>query len=625
MHAPADRNRLPDTASPYLAAHADNPVHWQPWDATARQAAADRDVPIFLSVGYAACHWCQVMESESFENPEIAGVLNETSVPVKVDRQEHPGLDLLYQRLAQITAGSGGWPLSVWLTPDGRPFSVGTYYPATEQYGRPAFSDVINRVEETWRTQRAEVEERADAWTDRLRDAFDPPPPVHLDRPLEHVVGAAVEAADRQHGGWGNRTKFPSPSRLFTLLVASTWGREDAAAVAKEALDAMADGGIYDHLGGGFHRYATDREWHVPHFEKMLYDNVELARCYAVAADLFDADRYATVAEETLAFLERELSAAAGGFYSTLDARSPLPEGDPDADPVEGAYYTWTPADIEAVTDVSWERSALQQRYGITAVGDVEGRSVLRRATTIDTVAESVGRSPATVRDALGRLRDDLHAHRDNRPRPRRDEQVIAGWNGLAVRTFATGATLLADDRLATRAQEALAFVRDHLWDETEERLHRRTVDGDAEHPGVLADYAFVGLGALALNRHVDAPEARQFAVALADAIDRQFFDDAAEVLYYTAAEAPDLLVRPIEFADRSVPSSQGAAATFLAAVSAHVEHDRFARIADAVLTRAGSRIEEAPQAHATLARVAVPETGVATTPAAWPDRPDGL
>ena len=625
MSAPTDRNRLPDTASPYLAAHADNPVHWQPWDATARDAAVDRDLPIFLSVGYAACHWCQVMEAESFEDPSTAAALNDASVPIKVDRQEHPGLDLLYQRLAQITTGSGGWPLSVWLTPDGRPFSVGTYYPASERYGRPAFSDVIDRVAETWATQRSEVEERADAWTDRLRDAFSPPPPARLDRPLSHVIEAAVDGADRQHGGWGNRTKFPSPSRLFTLLVASAWEHDEAAAVAKETLRAMADGGIYDHLGGGFHRYATDREWHVPHFEKMLYDNVELARCYAVASALFDSDRFRTVAEETFAFLERELSADTGGFYSTLDARSPPLRGPSDADPVEGAYYTWTPAEIESVTDVSWEQSALRQRYGITDAGDVEGRSVLRRVASIDAIADELNRSPSTVRDTLNRLRGELLAHRDERPRPPRDEQVIAGWNGLAIRAFATGASLLQNEQLATRANRTLAFVREQLWNSSSGRLNRRTINGTAGQPAVLADYAFVGLGALAVDHYDDSPDARAFAIDLANAIDQQFFDDSAEILYYTAADAPSLLVRPIEFADRSVPSSQGAAATFLAAVSAHVEHDRFKRIADAVLTRAGSLIEEAPQAHATLARTAVPTTDIVTTPAAWPARPDGL
>ncbi len=625
MRAPTNRNRLPETASPYLAAHADNPVHWQPWDATARDAAADRDLPIFLSIGYAACHWCQVMESESFENPATAAALNDTCVPIKVDRQEHPGLDLLYQRLAQITTGSGGWPLSVWLTPDGRPFSVGTYYPATEQYGRTAFPDVIDRVAETWATQRSEVEERADAWTDRLRDAFAPPPPARLDRPLSHVIEAAVDGADRQYGGWGNRTKFPSPSRLFTLLVASTWGHDEATAIAQETLRAMADGGIYDHLGGGFHRYATDREWHVPHFEKMLYDNAELARCYAVAAELFDVDRFRTVAEETFGFLERELSADTGGFYSTLDARSRPLKGSSDTDPVEGAYYTWTPAEIESVTDVSWEQSVLRRRYGITDTGDVEGRSVLRRVASIDAIADELNRSPSTVRDTLKRLRGELLAHRNERPRPPRDEQVIAGWNGLAVRAFATGASLLQDEQLATRANRTLAFIREQLWDSSRSRLHRRTVNDAAGQSAVLADYAFVGLGALALNHYDDNPDARAFAIDLANAIDQRFFDDSTEILYYTAVDASSLLVRPIEFADRSVPSSQGAAATFLAAVSAHVKHDRFARIADAVLTRAGSRIEEAPQAHATLARIAVPETGVATTPAAWPGRPDGL
>ncbi|MEF8980056.1 MAG: DUF255 domain-containing protein, partial [Haloarculaceae archaeon] len=329
MTDPARRNRLDEEESPYLRQHADNPVNWQPWGETAREAASERDVPIFLSVGYAACHWCHVMEEESFEDEGVAELLNESFVPVKVDREERPDVDRIYQTICQRVTGQGGWPLSAWLTPDGRPFYVGTYFPKDPMRGRPGFVQLLQDIRDAWTdpAEREKLEDRADQWTGAIEGELEEVPDQPGDAPgsdtLDMAAQAAVRGADREHGGWGRGQKFPQTGRLHVLGRAhNRAGQEGYRAVVEETLDAMADGGLYDHVGGGFHRYTTDREWVVPHFEKMLYDNAEIPRAFLAGYQLTGKKRYAEVVEETFAFLGRELQHPEGGFYSTLDARS---------------------------------------------------------------------------------------------------------------------------------------------------------------------------------------------------------------------------------------------------------------------------------------------------------------
>ena len=313
-----DRNRLADERSPYLRQHADNPVHWQPWDDDALDAARERDVPIFLSIGYSSCHWCHVMADESFEDPEIAERLNEEFVPIKVDSEERPDIDRIYQTVIGMVSGRGGWPLSVWLTPDGRPFYVGTYFPPQAKRGQPGFLDLLDSVAEAWNENREDIEGRADQWASamagELEETPEPGDPPGSDL-LETAARSAVRNADREYGGSGRGQKFPQTGRLRLLMEAADRDSEsEFGTVAREALDAMADGGLRDHVGGGFHRYTTDREWTVPHFEKMLYDNAELVRTYLDGYRLFDDERYAEVARETLGFVERELTSSDGGI-----------------------------------------------------------------------------------------------------------------------------------------------------------------------------------------------------------------------------------------------------------------------------------------------------------------------
>ncbi|GAB3688054.1 thioredoxin domain-containing protein [Salinarchaeum chitinilyticum] len=657
MSGPTDRNRLDAEASPYLQQHADNPVNWQPWDDAALAAARERDVPIFLSVGYAACHWCHVMEEESFEDPAVAETLNENFVPIKVDREERPDLDSVYQTACQMVSGRGGWPLSAWLTPEGEPFYVGTYFPREARQGMPGFLDLLDDVADSWADpeERAEFEDRAETITTRIRGELE-----HTDddtptasatgvdsdgvpggaddegpSPLERAASAALRNADREHGGWGQGPKFPQPARIEALFDAGAGDRTDDTeensdtgshsefhAVANAALAAMVDGGLYDHVGGGFHRYCTDRDWTVPHFEKMLYDNAELPRALLAAHQLTGHDRYATVARETFDFLDRELAHPDGAFAATLDARSAVPadrtdDGEP-GEQEEGAFYVWTPAEVRAVLEDPELDDLVCDRYGITERGNFEGATVLTIAASIEELAGEHDLDPEPIRARLDDARQQLRTAREDRPRPRRDDKVIAGWNGLAIRALAAGAIVLEDDDLAERASDALEAVRTNLWDG--ESLARRYVpmgdgqdaDGsagsaavDVQGRGYLEDYAFLGRGALACYEATGDVDALAFALDLGERIVEQFYDEGAATLYSTPAGGEDLIARPQEPRDQSTPSSLAVGTDLLLALDAFRPDDRFDRVGRRVLATHASRLEKRPLEHPSLALAA--------------------
>jgi uncharacterized protein YyaL (SSP411 family) len=623
MATPTQRNRLDDEASPYLEQHADNPVNWQPWDEAALDAARDHDVPIFLSVGYAACHWCHVMESESFKDGEVAAVLNERFVPIKVDREERPDLDSVYQTVCQLVSGGGGWPLSVFLTPEGKPFYVGTYFPRDPGRGRPGFLQLLEDVSNSWTEDREEIENRADQWTAAITDELESTPETPGDPPesdtLESATAAAIRSADRTHGGFGSGgPKFPQPRRVDLLLRAAALdGDEAAGEVAAEALDAMATGGLYDHVGGGFHRYATDRDWTVPHFEKMLYDNAELPRLYFSAAAATESDRYARVAAETVAFLERELRHPEGGFFSTLDAQSRPPtsrvgEGG-DVEDAEGAFYVWTPEEVgeavgEAVTeagvdgvDAEIATDLFCDRYGVASGGNFEGgTTVLTVSAGYGDLAESYDLSVETVERVLMAARSRAFEARSDRPRPARDEKILAGWNGLAISAIATGARTL-DPALAGLATDALGFVRETLWDAEARQLSRRYKSGDVQVDGYLDDYAFLARGALDCYQVTGEVDHLAFAVDLAREIREEFWDDEAGTLYYTPASGEGLVTRPQELTDRSTPSSIGVAAVLLDDLDLFVPDEGFGAVTERLLSTHADRIRGSPLEHASL------------------------
>ena len=607
MTTRAGRNRLGDEASPYLRQHADNPVHWQPWDESALAEARERDVPIFLSIGYSACHWCHVMEEESFADESVAAVLNESYVPIKVDREERPDLDSVYMEICQLVTGRGGWPLSAWLTPDGRPFFVGTYFPPEATETTPGFRDLLERLASDWERDRAELEGRADEWTAALRDRLestDPPGDAPGAESLTAAADAVLRSADREHGGFGRSgPKFPQPARIDLLLrTAAVTDRPEAREVAIETLDAMASGGMYDQIGGGFHRYATDRTWTVPHFEKMLYDNAELARVYLRAHQATGAPRYARIAQETLGFLDREFASPEGGLYSTLDARSEPPAGRAGG-PEEGAFYVWTPGEVDAAVADDRTAALARDRYGVTEAGNFEaGTTVPTIAASHADLAASHGLDEATVRERLLAARADLFDARERRPRPARDEKVLAGWNGLAVSAFALGGRVL-DPALADRAVAALAFVRERHW--VDGRLHRRSRDGAVGVPGYLEDYAFLGRGAFDTYQATGDVEHLSFALDLARALVERFYDEAAGTLYFTPADAPDLVTRPQEFRDQSTPSSLGVATRLLADLSAFAPDAGFEAVVDRLLATHADRVRASPTEHVSLALAA--------------------
>jgi uncharacterized protein YyaL (SSP411 family) len=623
MDDPLARNRLDDEASPYLRQHADNPVHWQPWDEAALSAARGTDRPIFLSVGYSACHWCHVMAEESFADDEVAAVLNDSFVPIKVDREERPDLDRVYQTICGLVTGGGGWPLSAWLTPEGKPFYVGTYFPKTEDPRRgnvPGFLDLCRSFASSWDSDRGEIENRADQWTAALKDRLETTPSsgsgaagadgstaggseeeeaggVGADI-LAELATAAIRATDREYGGFGSGgPKFPQPWRVDALLRASAGSDAgEALPAATATLDAMAAGGVYDQIGGGFHRYATDREWTVPHFEKMLYDNAELLGLYLSAFQRTGRDRYARIASETVEFLRREFRHDDGGLFSTLDAQS---------DGEEGTFYVWTPESVAAAIDDDLTAEVACDRFGVTDGGNFEGATVLTVSASIPDLADAYDCPESEIVDRLADAREALFAARSERVRPARDEKVLASWNGLAIGSLARAGVVLGDDDCLGLAADALSFVRGNLWDADAARLARRYKDGDVKGTGYLDDYTFLARGALSLYGATGDVDHLVFAIDVARVIVAQFYDDDAETLYLTPAEGETLVTRPQELQDQSTPSSAGVAASLLLHLDAFVPDSPFADVADAVLDTHADRIRGRPLEHVSLALAA--------------------
>ncbi len=647
MSAPTEQNRLEGEASPYLQAHADNPVNWQPWDDTALEAAREQDVPIFLSIGYAACHWCHVMAEESFEDESIARRLNEDFVPIKLDREERPDIDTIYMTICQVVNRAGcGWPLSVWLTPEGHPFFIGTYFPKESKQGQPGFGQLLERLSHQWETERDDLESRARQWMQAGKAQLESTP--EATRPdtgsssgtdlLESAAEGLLRRADREHGGFGSGQKFPQPGRLSLLALASDrTDLDQAAPVLTETLDAIVEGGLRDQLGGGFHRYCVDPEWTVPHFEKMLYDNATIPKALLHGYQVTGKSRYANIAAETFDFVERELTHEDGGFYSTLDARSPDP-ADPKRNEigghnrgVEGAYYVWTPKQVhQAIAEAAAETAAeptegrmsadpdlltevVCERYDITEAGNFEGSTVPTIGASFTELASSFDRSQAEIQAALRRADEWLRSARDKRPRPPRDEKIIAAWNGLMIDALAEGALVLGTERYAEMAQDAMAFVREALWDG--EVLNRRYKEPDADGgdspgapgstptkgPAVLEDYAYLARGTLTLFEATGDLDALCFALELTRAIEREFWDEERGTLYYTPVSGEELPVRPQEVADGSTPSSTGIAVEVLLAMDAVTPAAGFDEMAESVLETHRPTVADTPMQHATM------------------------
>ena len=550
-------NRLEHETSPYLLQHADNPVHWLPWGDDAFAAAKAQDKPILLSIGYSACHWCHVMAHESFESPETAALINEHYVAVKVDREERPDVDAVYMNAVQALTGSGGWPLTVFLTPEGRPFYGGTYYPPEDRLGQPGFRRVLASLAEVWRTRRGEALAAAESLTGQLAATQLPQNPDELS--LE-VTASAVETLsgtfDPVYGGFGGAPKFPPHTGLEFLLLRP---EPRALEMATVTLDNIAEGGVYDQLGGGFSRYSTDARWLVPHFEKMLYDNAQLVSRYAEAFARTRRPLYEQVIEDTLTFLERELRDPEGGFYSALDA---------DSAGVEGKYYVWTAAELDAL--LGNDAELVKAHYGVTPAGNFEGHSILFVAQNATALAEQFSLSEAEVEDTLERAKQILFDERQSRIRPGLDDKILCSWNGLALSAYAdAGRVLRREDYLETARQTARFMQRVFYGDG---RLKHTYKAGQAKVEGMLEDYTYFALGLVDLYRATLESEWLLFALDLAETVVQDFYDaglqDAAAGGFFSTVAGGELIVRPKDLFDAATPSGNGAAAELLVTLS---------------------------------------------------------
>ena len=550
-------NRLASEQSPYLLQHKNNPVDWYPWGDEAFARARAENKPIFLSIGYSTCHWCHVMEHESFEDAAIAELLRTHFIAIKVDREERPDVDRVYMTFVQATTGSGGWPMSVWLTPALAPFYGGTYYPPTSRWGRPGFTEVLQEIARAWREEHDKVLQSSAHILGRLRSLgavetkAEVPGTAILDRAVQEFAGVF----DASRGGFGGAPKFPRPSELLFLL------REHARtgeAVARDmvllTLRAMALGGMRDHVGGGFHRYSVDGEWRVPHFEKMLYDQAQLVLAYLEAHQVTGDQQYADVAADTLAYVQRDLTDPEGGFYSAEDADS-VPPGQassPHPHKVEGAFYVWTDEEIRALLgkDADLFASCYGVRPGGNAPADPQGE--FENKNLLYTAA------PASDEELerLAQCRRTLFTHRETRPKPHLDDKVLTAWNGLMIAAFARAGRVLANSGFTASGQRAASFIQRTLWQPETGTLLRRYRQGAAAVPGYAEDYAYLVFGLLELFQTDGDPAWLEWALELQRRQDALFWDPAGGGWFSTTGQDRSVLLRLKEDYDGAEPSA---------------------------------------------------------------------
>jgi uncharacterized protein YyaL (SSP411 family) len=559
-------NRLAHETSPYLLQHADNPVNWYPWGPEALQKARDEDKPIFLSIGYSACHWCHVMAHESFEDERVAAILNEHFVSIKVDREERPDLDRIYMGAVQAMTGSGGWPMSVFIAPDGQPFYGGTYFPPTPRQGLPSFSQLLLAIFNAWQTKRQDLiagGERVVAAIE-AQDVLgngDVQPELSRET-LDTAVRNLQSRFDRAHGGWGTAPKFPQPMVIeFLFRYHQLTGDVDALQMATRALDAMARGGIYDQLGGGFHRYSVDQRWLTPHFEKMLYDNAQLARVYLHAWQVTGQPFYRLIVEETLDYVAREMTDPTGGFRSTQDA---------DSEGKEGKFFVWTPDEIRDVLGA--DAQAFIAAYGVTERGNFEGRNILEYVAVLD------------QREGLAESRHTLFEVREQRVHPGRDDKVLTSWNGLVLGTFAEAARVLNRDDYREVAERNAGFLLRELRTGDGRLLHSWKA-GEAKLNGYLEDYSYLIDGLLELYQTTFDARWYQAAYELSETMIARF--QAADGGFYdTSDDHETLITRPRELQDNATPSGNAMAAVLLLKLAGLAVEPRHAELARQALAQ---------------------------------------
>ncbi|HEV2842323.1 MAG TPA: thioredoxin domain-containing protein [Chthoniobacterales bacterium] len=571
----AATNRLAREKSPYLLQHAHNPVDWFPWGEEAFAKARRENKPVFLSIGYSTCHWCHVMAHESFESAEVAAIMNREFVNIKVDREERPDVDRVYMTFVQATTGGGGWPMSVWLTPELKPFVGGTYFPPEDRYGQPGFGKVLERIAAAWKQDREKIGEQGTKIISALSQAQE----MGEAKPAE-LGAATLDAAyqqiarsyDAHEGGFGTAPKFPRPVTLNFLFRIYARSRESAG--GKHALEMnlftlrkMAAGGMHDHLGGGFHRYSVDAFWHVPHFEKMLYDQAQLAVAYLEAFQVTREPLFEEVARDVLDYVRRDMTAPEGGFFSAEDADSVFEHGKPEHG--EGAFYTWSQNELDEALGSAAE--TFNFHYGVQPGGNVPpaadphaeftGKNILIELQSVKETAKHFKKEEAEVRDLLAKSRAILLSLRAKRPRPHLDDKIITAWNGLMISAYARGAQVLDDPAYLETATRAAAFVRTQLYDASRRVLVRNYREGRSEVEGFADDYAFVIQGLLDLYEASFDVSWLQFAIELQETQDRLFFDEERGGYFSGTGKDPSILLRLKEDNDSAEPAASSVSA----------------------------------------------------------------
>jgi uncharacterized protein YyaL (SSP411 family) len=584
-------NRLVDETSPYLLQHAHNPVDWYPWGEEALERARREDKPILLSIGYSACHWCHVMERESFEDEEIAALMNEHFINIKVDREERPDIDEIYMAATlALNNGQGGWPMTVFLTPELEPMFAGTYFPPRNRHGMPGFDTILRGVARAWREHRETVRGRARDFTESLRHSFaEAPAGVLGEAELRAALAQYAQAFDDQYGGFGGAPKFPPSVGLSLLLrLHRRFGDPQALEMVRKTLESMAKGGIRDHIGGGFCRYSTDRRWLVPHFEKMLYDNALLARAYLEGFQATGEESFARIAAETLDYVLREMTAPEGGFHSSTDADS---EGE------EGKFFVWTPDEIARVLEPH-EARCFNAYYDITPGGNWEGVSIPNAPRPFEDVASQLGLAADDLDTTLAAARGKLYQARQERVKPALDDKILTAWNGLMIGALAEGYRVLGDARYIEAAERAAGFLLAALSRE-DGGLFRSYRAGEARFNGYLEDYAYLSEGLIDLYEAGGTTRWLREAERLLDRALADFLDEESGAFYSTARDHEALILRYREGGDGATPAANAAAASALARTSYHFDRPELRQTAARAIEAYGAAIARFPRGFA--------------------------
>ncbi len=599
-------NRLAQEKSPYLLQHAHNPVDWYPWGEEAFAKAKKEDKPVFLSIGYSTCHWCHVMEHESFEDEETARILNEHFVSIKVDREERPDIDNIYMTVVTALTGTGGWPLSAFLTPEKKPFYGGTYFPPVAKWGSPGFKELLVNIRQTWETRRQEIIESSRSITEALqkrtaaaaKEKGELTPEV-LDRGYQELS----RHYDHRYGGFGQAPKFPMGHSLsFLLRCWKRTGTARALEIVENTLQKMARGGIYDHLGGGFHRYATDQEWQVPHFEKMLYDQAILVRAYIEAYQATKNEDYASVARETLDYVLRDMQSKEGGFYSAEDADSLDPQGGKEK--AEGAFYLWTQEEIKKNLTEE-EAKIFNHCFGIENSGNAKfdphgefaGKNILFVAHDVEETAKVLGLPAEKIKQVLCQVKEKLYRLRQARPRPHLDDKVLTDWNGLMISAAALAGRALDEKKYVDAAERSAGFILKNMVGKEGRLLHRYR-DGDAAIAGTLEDYAFFIYGLIDLYESTFDTRYLKEAKRLAKDMLQLFADKKEGGFFFTAQDGEELLFRHKEIYDGALPSANSIALLDLLRLGRMADEQGFIEKADASLRFFAPQIQERPSAY---------------------------